>query len=372
MNAPTEKFALARRGLPLATAAHATLRGAWLPAVSRNRAVAFQPPSPATTLPAPIEPEDSDDWRAEAMEWVPSEDAQSQPPAATGPVDASTATPTPRRVDESAPGVAPAFVPPQPQARAQGPAEPAAPSSKPAAEKAEAPATSTKPTLLIEPMASPAAPAAIAPPATAVEHQADASLHPQDQAPQAHGQLPATATQKHTPAPAPLPSVVAPLSPTPRLLIPVPQHEHALQQRTEPMQQPSATRATAAPQPVAPAIKTAPIELTALLPPTATPAEPAPAGPALLAQAQPMGVPTETAPDHRPAPAVDIATLLAPPASHRAELRIDRVSVTVQSPATAAATTAPSPAAAAAAARASAPPARVFRNPWAGYHARRD
>ena len=28
MNAPTEKFALARRGLPLATAAHATLRGA--------------------------------------------------------------------------------------------------------------------------------------------------------------------------------------------------------------------------------------------------------------------------------------------------------------------------------------------------------
>jgi hypothetical protein len=85
-----------------------------------------------------------------------------------------------------------------------------------------------------------------------------------------------------------------------------------------------------------------------------------------------MGVPADTAHDHRPAAAVDMATLLAPAASHRAELRIDRVSVTVQSPATAAAPAMPSPAAAAAAARASAPTARVFRNPWAGYHARRD
>ena len=377
MNAPTEKFALARRGLPLATAAHATLRGTWLPAVSRNRAVAWAAPSPAAAPPAPIEPEDSDDWRAEAMEWVPKDEAQGQPPASASEQAATPATPTlpttptPRRIDGRSPSAAPAFAPSQPQAKVRGPAEPEAPNAPPAATRSDAPARPPRPALFTESMARPSAPAAatrITPSAAAQAQQADAAQRPPDQPPEAPDRGPATAaTPMHSGAPAPLPSLAATPRPPATALL----HEHPLRQHTEPLQQPSAARATAPSKPVAPASRAAPVELTTPLPAMATAAEPASTSPPLLAQAQAMGVPTDTVPERRAAASVDMATLLAPPASHRAELRIDRVSVTVQSPASAAAPAMPSPAAAAAA-RTAAPAPRVFRNPWAGYHARRD
>lgn len=376
MNTTTETFALARRGLPLAraTAAHATLRGAWLPAASRNRAAALLPPSPAAALPVPIEPEDSDDWRAEAMEWVPSDESQVQPTSSASPQAATPVTRASRHVDERVSSAAPAFMPPRPLAVT--PAGPESPHSQPVAQRPEAPATALKPTFLTERMASPSGPAAadqVIPLAATTAAQPEAPLRLQDHPPEAHHNPPATVTPTQPAKPRAMPSVVAPVSHSPRPLTTAAQHAHpVVSQGIEPMQQPAPSRNTTAPSPaVAPAIRVAPIELTAPLPRTPAPAEPAPAGPPLLTQAQAMGVPSDTAADRRAATPVDMASLLAPPAPRGAELRIDRVSVTVQAPASATPAAAQATAASAAA-RASAPPARVFRNPWAGYHARRD
>ncbi|MGH7620646.1 MAG: hypothetical protein ACREPM_25825 [Gemmatimonadaceae bacterium] len=70
MSEPVERFALARRGLPLPLASRATIRGAWLPAAARNRPER-QPRAVAAPTPAPPEPSGDEPWLMEASELVP-------------------------------------------------------------------------------------------------------------------------------------------------------------------------------------------------------------------------------------------------------------------------------------------------------------
>ena len=86
---------------------------------------------------------------------------------------------------------------------------------------------------------------------------------------------------------------------------------------------------------------------------------------------QTMGTPQAAAQSYKAPPRPDMQALLAPVAPREAAIRIDRIALTVQAPATPLPKAAPVQATQAAAPRAAAP-AAAYRNPWASYHARRD
>jgi hypothetical protein len=83
-----------------------------------------------------------------------------------------------------------------------------------------------------------------------------------------------------------------------------------------------------------------------------------------------MGAPPLDAHHRGPFAPTDLASLLAPPPRRPPEVQIDRVTVTVQ--AGPAAASPPVPVMPAAAPTPATPPTPAYRNPWAGYHTRRD
>jgi hypothetical protein len=87
-----------------------------------------------------------------------------------------------------------------------------------------------------------------------------------------------------------------------------------------------------------------------------------------------MGVPRSVvernALAHANPPRMDMNNFLAPPPRRERQVQIDRISVTVQAPPPG--PTQPTAHAAATAMAPAAPTNFAYRNPWSGYHARRD
>lgn len=366
MSDAREKFALARRGLPLPTGPRTVLRGRWLPAAARNPAQAV--PEAAQLAPAPPEAEQEDAWRVEAAEWVPRDDADAestvspwQPgpatqgvtsPASAGEVTVRTAgTPSPAWHDAPARRASGAPSPIRSHAR----------SSTSAGDAADGTSVAAIPAVAAMP--------AVAPQPAVTVQDARRSEGAQDPAP--GNRIPAAAPHAQSTSHDDARAAAAASAPAAAANI---RHEPAVVMRSGRMLQPSPPGSghTAGPSvtvareaggtlpesfaPVAVAIDTSATPPTRPLPGT-------------IVELHAMGAPRPVA-DRRLSEPIDMAALLAPVAKPRAEVCIDSVSVTVQ--ASASPTAQPvTPAPAAAVAR-GAPAARSFRNPWAGYHARRD
>ena len=391
-----ELFALARRGLPLPIATHSPLRAAWLPSVVRNR------PVPAFDTPPPSEPRatrstaDGDEpWWVEAAEWVPPDEVNA--PADQGAV--TTATP-PRPMDDT-PGdgsqtESPYPVHKLPVIRAQtatASSEPIARGAMTTGERSPAPDASRSnpgrsPSVSVAQTAiakneftlvqrRPASPFVAStateptrpvtagtenlpdeadqnPPTSVPARQAMAAapvLQPEKRATQSHPNLTAASAVEDSVA-ATRPANALASSPTA-------QTTPVQIGQTTPVQIAQTTRSFAvAREPMAGA--------SVRLNPDSVPQA--------AARLQTMGIPRSvvehSALAHVNPPRVDMSSFLAPPPRRERQVQIDRISVTVQAP-----PSAPAQAVAHAATRATAPAAPanvVYRNPWSGYHARRD
>jgi hypothetical protein len=366
-DAVQETFALARRGLPLAGRERGTLRGGWLPTAARRPALAAQVPVPmpaspvAGTMPSP----GAEPWWAEAAEWVPREQAIDPPVVRQSPSTAG-AVPVTAPIAGLAADTA-AAVPVQD------------PTGHPVAEMP--PQVDASPARLVHThgVFGPGSSDAQAVPSL------EGGIPPRHRAappvPMAAAQsLPATDTAR--------PSADPPTEAPPSRTSP-PRHGTRVAAEVEAMPAgPSASPAFDAPprptgtqadHPSGPAAHAMPAQAAAApgavvprAPEHAPPQRPASPrnAPPTLTERQPMGEPGPRPVLARVVPPTDIADLLAPRPQRPPELSIDRISVTVQAAPAAAPAAAAAPATAAAAPRGS--PAHSYRNPWSGYHARRD
>jgi hypothetical protein len=332
MNDIPEPYVLARRGLPLAAPTRAVLRGRWLPAASRN------PAAIAPELPPPEQAEVADDsaWWLEAADWLPSgaADADSMQPIAGL---AAPIAPSPVAPSGHAPAVRSVREPTSVQHDAAEPRE---------ASRANQPhwqanaQTDIAPQAVMDSLSAdeidPGTPGAAAPayplrPAAMQAIADTAGVAPPPRVRNGERLPPAALTA----------AAGAPRSPPPgggRTSNPA-SGTVAADDSGDAARQ-SSTPATAPIRPPRPAV----IDLPA------------------------MGLPSPLGPVRGPSAPVDLTALLAPRPRAGAEVRIDRVSVTVQAgPQAAPQAPVPAPGAAPAAG-----PVRTFRNPWAGYHSRLD
>ena len=381
-----ETYALARRGLPLAAPTRATLRGAWLPPAARSWAVAAPAVAPGTAAASPPVPQalDEEPWWVEASEWVPADEAQAaaarmgtrapsaaviavDEPAAGGP-SADRAGPAWRAAPAAAPATGSGYTPGRSTGRGLGAigAREAAGETPPRIAAEARSARATAPDTPAAPSSRealrPAAPDRMAgePPsqqyADAAAATREAAFTPADPDLAASAAAAASADEVGAGAGHVSRDLAAPAQPDPMLRATA--------------SSPSSRTPVAAggPAPVARregGAPAAPVPAAA----TATGAGAA-AQPQAAAGMQAMGAPHSAARSGSPAPLVDMAALLAPAPRRAAQVHIGRITVAVQ----AAPAVPPQPGipATAAPARTTAPPAPAFRNPWSGYHARRD
>ena len=366
------------------------MRGAWLPGTVRNHGPTqdFTPDVSAAPAPAPAAA-DAEPWWMEAAEWIAPEPADEKapkvpdpPPLTRGPspdkpphpFGSSRVSAPPRRralAEREAPHVASGTL----HADAQDSFEPKLPTV--ASTDATSSEVQTGPTPAPTFTRTPQAPAL--PPATA---------QPQASVAKAATPHARTAREPHavpereaTPHPAAdaIPSKSIPVGTARKLY----QTIHAALRRHAPLQSPvtpwpapqhdapAPARWTAGAETatVDPALAASALTLEANAPPAATPLRP-----------QRMGKPQEQlhasvdagAARSTPARAApfEMAALLAAASPPKQQVYVDRIEVTVQAPPTAAL-----PTAAPQQISANAPAAteeRRYRNPWSGYHARRD
>lgn len=374
-DAPPERFALARRGLPLPAIKPASLRSAWLPSAVRSPAVSQAPDPETPAAPAPVpQATGNEPWWMEAADWVPREtssetalDAASPNSNLPGP---STDTAVARA--EQAPGA------PRRGAIAEREILHAIPKNAPdgtqrslvpghltgssvdASTQAETNTTSTTP-----------APPASAPRHATQRHASDAQPDPAAEVKNRH-----TAPERERVAPPAPPTALGTFKHLYKTIETAVREHAPLAWPT--LRQVRSLRETPTPETAvhlkAPAV-------AALAVPTLAPrARANPAQARATLQPQAMGMPHERESANAQASAsasgrtrttpADMAALLSPTPRRQQQVYIDQIAVTVQAP--------PAPATPPAAPKTEpaslrAPSAgRGYRNPWSGYHARRD
>lgn len=382
-----ESFALARRGLPLPATTHAPWRSAWLPSAARSPVRVLSAASGRPTAPAPTPQAEGDEpWWMEAGEWVPPEQADApalEPPSPEW-VTASVSPEPP----STHPGSA--SVP----WRRNGPQVEPQPGMNPVRGAISArqtmPAPSPAPVSRLSNSLAPQAtgPLDAAVPSAAPTHKSAvlARLHPPPSAAPTPGsavtarpnpaasrttailasQTPAAPVAHHGP---PEPAKVAACSPPPPALTSV----NETMAETVPDQAKHPLLPAHPAPPPREALNRAPWAAPAITPPApqATTSASQPEAPVLQ---QRMGAPQASASRTSPAQAqampTDMAALLGPPPKRERQVYIDRIEVTVQAPpAVAPQPAAPKPAPASVRAPSA---THAYRNPWSGYHARRD
>ena len=378
MSDAPEPFALARRGLPLPGITRTTLRGAWLPPAARRPAGPL--PEPVTATPAPAAQPESmteEPWWDEAAEWVPSRlDAPSQAGTAAPGLPPSPIPSAPRgggeehraaradtqRLVPPDLGIRPAVLPRLPEQSTSparhGPGPVAAregATAAPAAseDRSRGPASGGPPGGWQRPSPRAAGEPAAAAPDGRPQPAASAGIEgsgTQGVEPVATRGASARAVTEPTPDAPPAAKLAPGTRPVPGLL-----------RRSEPAKPVVRDAPEAGPWTAAP-----------LTEPTSRVDRPSPSAAAThaLTQVHPMGAPPLDAHHRGPFAPTDLASLLAPPPRRPPEVQIDRVTVTVQ--AGPAAASPPVPVMPAAAPTPSTPPTPAYRNPWAGYHIRRD
>lgn len=392
---PAEAYALARRGLPLPRATTSVLRAPWLPAPLRRRAVPVgarivplpalvempglderqalaeratsamdaetmdaELPQPRDALASPGDmhlrdaaPEFSPLLHdAHAAQAVPVQHATAAETAIAG-SDASPPSMSPARTatgEVGPPTTAPARVTasaPPARARDRGPTSPGAILST----DATAAATASRDALRADATATPAAPPAASPQAER-EHEEVRDVR---------GDVAGGAAPSRVQAPAPIVDTqVMGSSSSPRTVAARPPSTSA--SSSVPLPAPASASASAAWSSVsAKSLVTAPAAATMGLP-----------SPPHLAAASPRADEPVLRAPRAPLAATELAALQAPLPPAPRQLRIDRVQVTVQAPATATSRSQPTTAMPAPTPRSAAPAA--FRNPWSSYFSRRD
>lgn len=388
---PAEAYALARRGLPLPRATTSVLRAPWLPAPLRRRAVPVG--ARIVPLPALVEMPGLDEHQALAEPATSAMDAETMDAELPQPRDA-LASPGDTHLRDAASE----FLPLPSDARAAQPvpvqhataaetaiagSDASPPSMSPVrtaagevAASATAPARVTVPALPAdvrdrEPTPSSAilsTDATAAATASRDTLRADATVtiaaspqaarEPEDVR-HVRGDVAGGAAPSRVQAPAPIVDTqVMGSSSSPRTVAARPPSTSA--SSSVPLPAPASASASAAWSSVsAKSLVTAPAAATMGLP-----------SPPLLAAASPRADEPVLRAPRAPLAATELAALQAPLPPAPRQLRIDRVQVTVQVPATATSRSQPTTAMPAPTPRSAAPAA--FRNPWSSYFSRRD